>query len=489
MPLLKRLSSPLVINLATQGLGAAMNLLFMPLTARVLGLESFGIVGIASIVQLVVFAIDGCNLMTRLVAREHATGGLPKVAALYVATESVYLAITTLGLVAAATFDARWLPHTGALAPHVVSQCAALIVAGAFFKLLGSFYRGGLIGLERFATANVVALVANAVKFPVAFAAVNVQPDVRLFLAIQLGAFLGEAILLRLLAQSRIAPRYSLAALKDGFATLALERSFILSTFFLAVASVMSNQLDKVILAMTLSLHDYGAASLAIVVCMGLFVFATPIHQVFLPRLVRERVGGDDATGDARLQLHRTLLMFCLPALAVFVAVAHALARVVSGAPDEAIADAFTLYGAGNCIAVAATGHYLVFFSSGRLGDYTRILCLYLAGYAPVLALAAYAFGLHGAGTVWAVGNATLYLVLAGRLWSRGEIGAELGATLRRAGACALALFASGALLRLFAPRTPIEGTLTGLAVCAVAAALTWRALGLRLPQRAGAAA
>ena len=483
MRLSERLASPLAINLATQGLGALMNLLFMPLVARALGLASFGIVGIASIVQLVVFAVDGCNLMTRLVAREAAAGvddGLP---ALYVASESAYGVLTLLGLAVAAALGVTaslWLPASSTLSPALAGQCAALIAAGAFLKLLGSFYRGGLIGLERFATANLVSLAANVVKFPLAYGVVLLHPDVRLFLAIHLLAFLIEAGLLRTIAGRHVHLRYGGTALRRGWRLLAVDGTFIASTFFLATVSVLNNQLDKLILASRLPLRDYGAASLAIVVCMGLFVLATPIHQVYLPQLVRGRVENGLLRSNSARGLHLILLMVCLPALAVFLSCANALATLVSGAPDPTIADAFSLYGAGNCVAVAATGLYLQFFASGRLGAYTRTICLYLALYAPLLMYAAARHGLHGAGSAWVAGNVALYAALAWQLVARGEIDAALGRVLRRAAGLAAAAVAIGLALRPIVPTSIVAGGAVALVVLGATAAAGWRLLSSR---------
>ncbi len=483
MRLAERLRSPLAINLATQGLGAMMNLLFMPLVARALGLASFGLVGIASVVQLFVFAIDGCNLMTRLVAREAADRQPGELAAVYVASESAYGAITLLGVAIAALLGVTagtWLPASSTLSPTLAGEAAALIAAGAVFKLLGSFYRGGLIGLERFATANLVSLVANVVKFPVAYGVVLLHPDVRLFLAIHLLAFLIEALLLRLIAGRLVPLHYGIGALQRGCRKLAGDASFIASTFFLATVSVLNNQLDKLILASRLPLQEYGAASLAIVVCMGLFVLATPVHQVFLPQLVRGRTEGGPLRGNAARALHLTLLMVCLPALAVFVTCANALATLVSGAPNPAIADAFSLYGAGNCVAVAATGLYLMFFASGNLGSYTRTICLCLVVYAPVLALAASRSGLHGAGSAWVAGNVVFYAVLVRQLAARGEIDAALARVLRRATLLAVAVTIVGLSLRALVPATILGGGAVALAILGATAALAWRLLSSR---------
>lgn len=395
--------------------------MFLPLTARALGLEAFGLVGIAATIQAIVFIVDGCNIMTRLVARGAVSDDGPPSAVLVRIMESVYLRwVTTCALLAAALawILTRRLQDHANLAMDVTSQAAALIALGAGAKLMASFYRGCVVGFEKFNHANTVALLCYGIRFPVAYLAVTWEPDVRAFLGIQLLSFVLEAILLRLGLGRRSTLegwRGSAQETAEGKSFLRSQCSFIFGAFILGAVGTFSLQIDKLVLASSLPLADFGAASVAIVMCSGIMVLATPIHQFFLPRM-SVASARSDAAPDPLPRLLSTLAAISLPAGATFAIGAPWIALLLAPSAEggtSALTESLVFYGLGNTVAALSSALFMEYFAAGHVIRYRTIALGYLAIYIPLLILASRHFGLNGAGSVWVVGNVGLFITLA----------------------------------------------------------------------------
>lgn len=443
-------------NIATQATGAGLNLVFLPLTAHALGLEAFGLVGVAATVQAIVFVFDGCNVMTRLVARATGSGHGAPPAALVQAMESMYLRWATIGALvtaALAWFLSEYLQSGTSLTMAVASQAAVLIVAGAWVKLMASFYRGCVVGFERFNRANAVALVCYVIRFPIAYLAVTWTADVRLFLAIQLLSFVIEAVALRFSPDLRNAykdPHDVAPELADSDTRLCSQRTFLFGTFILGAIGTASLQLDKLILATSLSLAEFGAASLAIMMCSGIMVLATPIHQFFLPRM--SAASADSGTGaDPLPRLLSTLAAVVSPVGATIAVCAPWIAPILapSGHDDNsAMAKALMFYGLGNAAVALSSALYLEYFAAGHVTRYRVIVLGYLAIYIPLIIFGSQRYGLTGAGSVWLLGNAGLFAALAFdlRRW-RTRSNIELDRILLGLGALALVLTGAATLV------------------------------------------
>ena len=393
----------------------------LPLTARLLGMDAFGLLGIAATFQLIVFVMDGCNVITRLMAREIDSGKLDakmRASSLFLAAERRYIYLLGLGLSASLALDMplsmTFVAHSS-LSSAVIGHALALIGLGTFVKLIASYYRGALIGLHAQVPANMIGLAANIVRFPVAYAISWLAPDIRVFLAIQLLSFLSEALVLRTAFKTRLDFK-GRASLEPGRHCLHDERRFLASTLGLAAITTLANQVDKVMLASALTLRAFGAASLAILLCAGLFVLATPIHQIFLPRLA-SRLGVDQQAAKQTIAaMMATLLCVTLPAALTLAFCAPMIARLVAPSQSESlglISDAFLLWGTGNCLAIVALGLYLVYFAAGQVARYAALLLAYLAVYLPLSWWAVNTHGLHGAGAAWVAGNLLLLALLS----------------------------------------------------------------------------
>lgn len=421
-------------------------------------MDAFGLLGIAATFQLIVFILDGCNIMARLMARQidtTATNAKLRAYGLFAAAERHYLGLLGLGAavcLALAMPLSLILVANSSLSRAVIGQSLALIGIGTFIKLLTSYYRGCLVGLHAQVRANLIGLGANIVRFPLAYLFSLLIPDIRVFLATQLTSFVLEAWLLRSAFRARLACEAPVQICL-GLASLRLERRFIASTMGLAALSTIAGQIDKVMLVSALSLPEFGAASLAILMCGGLFVLVTPIHQIYLPRLASN--AGSTGSHQTAQALMATLMCVSVPAAVTLALCAPAIARLV--APGQAgsaglIGDAFVLWGLGNCLSIVTLGLYLLYFAAGRVARYAALLGAYLAVYLPLSWMALHWHGLHGAGGAWVLGNLLLLALLTVDLARRKVIDAAVVKMLVASTACMGLAWGLGGIIRPLLP-------------------------------------
>ncbi len=407
---------PLAIIVFAQAAGAVMSLLSVPFCAQILGPEAAGILGLSASFQIVVFLLDGCNTVTRMVALHSTqTAGTRLAAALVAYAERVYLKIAAFGSIVCilgALPLAQLLESRSELPVSVMGPALALVGANAFLKLLASQYRGGVVGLQAQVTANMVALGANTVRFPLAVLATLLIPDLRFLLVLQTVSFLLEAALLRRALQSRL-PRISAGEIATGGKLWFEQGRFLAITVGLATLGAAASQADKFFLAAKLNLADFGAVSLVTLLSAGLFVLATPIHQIFLPRLATAK----DTSERQRTQiaLLTVLWCFCWPVMATAAMAAEPLARLVSpsGSFNQALlAEAFVYWGVGNGLAVISTGLYLTFFATGNLRRYALVQGVVLMVYLPAAWVSLETYGVSGAGIAFLACQLVLLILL-----------------------------------------------------------------------------
>jgi hypothetical protein len=394
-----------------------MNFFFLPLSAQLLGLEAFALIGISATIQAWLFIFDGCNIFTRLFSRlGDSNGNYDRNAAstTFRAAEGRYLALVAAGLALTVAALAAVAIEQGAFysgESRGFLTAIALACCCAFAKLFASFYRGCLIGLGGINRANSAALMAYALRFPAPYLICIWMPDVRLFLGVQLFSFVFEAWLLRRRLEFRKSvPIPDASGMQSGRLFLG-ERSFILNTLALAILVTSSNYADKAILVSVLPLPQFGAASLSILLCSGVFVLAGAIHQVYLPNMSK---GGVVEAENFRSMMSVIVMLAIIVGVTVAVC-AGQIARIVTphGSADlDSVALAMRLYGVGNCISIISGGVYMNYFANGDLRRYRQILVSYLLVFTPVLVAACHYYSLLGAGVIWVVGNMGLCVAL-----------------------------------------------------------------------------
>jgi O-antigen/teichoic acid export membrane protein len=271
-----RISTSLAVLLAAQAIQAATTLLAAPVLLAGLGLDGYGLLGIAATLTLLLGILDAglAAALTRRFAAEGAAAG----AALLAAAERLLLAGGCVLVLAAAGL--AW-PLSGLLSSPLPR--GTLATALALAALAGAalwpttLYQAGLNGRGRQAEAALIHAGGTVLRWGGSVVLVlGPLPDVRAVLLWQAIAALASVALLRLRLRRGLPPA---RASVSGAGAYARDVSV------LALAGLLFAVLDRLAGATLLSLAAFGAYSLIAQIAQMLGVLIVPARAVWFPRL------------------------------------------------------------------------------------------------------------------------------------------------------------------------------------------------------------
>ncbi len=284
-----QLRKNILANFAGQGWAAAMQIIFIPLYVKFLGIEAYGLIGFYAMLQGVLQILDfGLTpTLTRELARFSAFPEKTNESRDFVRTlEIVYWTIGILiGIImySGAPFIAHHWINAESLDSHTVEKSVKLIAIVAATQWPLSFYQGGLMGLQRLVLLNTIK-IGNSTLFGVGAIVVLafVSPDIITFFtwqamisAIQLAVV--TVCLWKSLPSSDARPRFD----KSVFRNI---RSFATGMMGIMVSGIVVTQVDKLILSRLLPLRVFGYYMLAYVVSNGLNLAILPVFNALFPR-------------------------------------------------------------------------------------------------------------------------------------------------------------------------------------------------------------
>lgn len=268
-----------------------MGLAFIPVYIRYLGMESYGLIGVFSVLQtwLALLDVGMTPTLNREMARFKAGAhNAQSIGDLLRSLEVLCFGIAVLigvSVWAASDFLASdWL-RAERLPVATVAQALSVMAWVVALRFVEGVYRGSLFGLQKQVWYNVASAVLATVRhggavFIVAF----VSPTARAF-------FLWQAVISIIstavfaLSVHRALPA---APVPPGFSRGALAGVWKYAGGMLGITllSLLLTQVDKVILSRMLNLAEFGYYTLAATVAGALYMVISPITQSLFPRMV-----------------------------------------------------------------------------------------------------------------------------------------------------------------------------------------------------------
>jgi O-antigen/teichoic acid export membrane protein len=314
----------MVANYFGQAWIALMQLAFVPIYIRYLGLESYGLIGVFAILQACLTIVDlGMTpTLNREMARHMAGAHTPQsIQNLLRSLEIVcwtlaFLLVVVIGL-SAGWVSQHWL-RPDRLTANTVSDAITIMGVAATLRFVQSIYQGALLGLQHqvwlsafnaaFATIRAVGSLMTLLY---------ISPTISGFLLFQCCVSLVEVVVLarhvrRRLPKAVMAPRFSMHAIRGVW-------NFAAGLTVIALLSLLLMQADKILLATLLPLSEYGYFTLAVTATGVLALMILPVYNVAYPRLT-ELVTSLDRVALAR-EYHRfsqLLAITVLPTALVF---------------------------------------------------------------------------------------------------------------------------------------------------------------------------
>jgi len=266
-----------------------MGLAFIPLYIKYLGIEAYGLIGLFALLQAWLSLLD--MGMTPTLGREMARfiGGSHSPQSIRDLLRSIELIFLGMAiLIAGGIFlGAKWIAanwvQAESLPVEVVTQAFMVMGLVAALRFVEGIYRSSILGLQRQVLFNAVNIMFSTLRaFGVLAILEFVSPTIEAFFLWHGFLAIVTTCIFALITYKNIGDKLGY---KQKFSLEALERVkwFSLGIFSISILSVLSTQVDKIMLSKLLSLSDYGYYTLAAIIASAITMLTTPITQAFYP--------------------------------------------------------------------------------------------------------------------------------------------------------------------------------------------------------------
>lgn len=280
----------LIANFVGQGWTAIMGFAFIPAYIYFLGIESYGLIGIFTMLTAWFTLLD--LGMTPTLGREMArfTGGVRSTETTLDLLRSIeilaFFAGTAFFLLIVAGADSianNWL-NNEKLPAKEISNALVLMGWVTALRFFEGVYRSALLGLQRQVQFNIINSALATLRHVGALAVLAwFTPTIEGFFYWQALVSLIAICVLAVATYNSIpegvrSPRFSMSEIRSIYKYAGGMAAISLLTLILT-------QIDKLLLSNMLTLSNFGVYTLAATVASLLYVLITPINQAWFPRL------------------------------------------------------------------------------------------------------------------------------------------------------------------------------------------------------------
>jgi O-antigen/teichoic acid export membrane protein len=290
----------IVANLVGSGWTALIGIAFTPLYIKIVGIEAYGLIGFCLMLQTTLLVMDlglsptlNRGLARYSVESDHATEARDFVRTTEVISWSTGISVGILLLVLAPLVSSRWIRPSSISAEEIRHTIGIICINVALLFPLG-FYQGGLMGLQRQVTLNVVRIAsATAGGVGAVFVLWKVSPTAAAFFSWQVAVTVVQVtvtmiLLWRSLPKGTGPSRFEFRLFRNVW-------RFAAGMTGISISALVLTQMDKVILSKILLLKSFGYYTLAGVVSSGLYVLIAPVFGAIFPRFSALVATRDDA--------------------------------------------------------------------------------------------------------------------------------------------------------------------------------------------------
>jgi len=422
-------------NFVARAAVGLMTLAFTPAYLAMLGIQAYGVVGTFVALQTILYIFDfGMGLTLNRQLARLATGGPESAQDIRDAIrtfEAVYWTVgIVLGLalvVAAPFFGSAWFQSSD-LSPAQVSRALALMGIALAAQWPSLLYIGGLFGLQRQLSANVILTIAAFIRGAGAIALMTfVSPTLEVFFMWQVVASGFQTVALRIRLR-----QVTLGGTSSGQFRAAIIRSnmkFAADLTGITILGTLLIQLDKVVLSRGVALSDFGYYVLAGTIASSVNLFVSPVFNAVFPRLTAATAVGEiEATRRTYHEASQVMSVMIWPLSLVLIAFAPEVLYVWIGvAPSETTVWLVRILVAGTALNGLMNIPYGLMLASGwsRLPLLLNLVAVLVL--VPFIVYMTSRFGTVGGAFAWLllnVGYVSLGIAAMHRRLLRGEGGA-----------------------------------------------------------------
>lgn len=454
------------------GWAGIVQLACIPAYIKLMGIESYGLIGFYIVLQAMLQVLDlGLSpTINREMARysahlAKADDARDLVRTLEIGYWLIGLLIAAGIMIASPWLSGHWI-GANAIPARKVMLAVMLMGMLAFFQWPVSFYQGGLMGLRQQVLMNTLKVVAVTLSSGGGVLILwLVSPTIQAFLLWQvgIGVLLVTALAIcfwRSLPKSTRAPRFDLTIARSVW-------RFAAGMTGIGIITMIMTQTDKLLVSKLFTLRTFGYYTLAWSVANGPLIISSCLFSVAFPRL-STLVSAEDTIGIS-LSYHRSaqlMAVLVLPIAAVLSLFSFETLLLWTGNSETAAntAPILSVLLIGSAInALLCLPHMLQFaFGWTRLSFIAGVISI------TILILLMFPmtkhFGLVGAASVWAVLN-VLNMLIAVPIMHRRLLPHETWKYFSDVGLPLLGCILTAAMGRLVFVFAKIESRLATLAV------------------------
>jgi O-antigen/teichoic acid export membrane protein len=271
-----------------------MGLAFIPLYIELLGIESYGLIGISSILQAGLGLLDLgmrpalSREMARYLGGAHTADGIRTILRT-VAVLGVALAmlIATAAAAASTWLASDWV-RSEALPADVVADAFAIMGVVIALYFVETIYSSSIVGLQRQVIENVLGSTLATIRAVGAVVVLLfVSPTIEAFFIWQAVASLWSVLAYAAAVHKVLPP--ALRPVRFSFPALREMWRFAVGMLAVSVLTLLLTQTDKLLLSNLLDLAAFGYYAIASAVAAVLYRFVAPVATAFYPRFVELR--------------------------------------------------------------------------------------------------------------------------------------------------------------------------------------------------------
>ncbi|NWJ96743.1 MAG: oligosaccharide flippase family protein [Chloroflexi bacterium] len=279
---------------------ALMSLAFVPIYIKLLGVESYGLIGFYASLQTIFALLDlglGATMYKEVSSLLVQEGKAQQLRNLVKTVELIYwglAAFIALLIAVGSPLIAHYWITGKSLEEATVQQALILMGLVIASQFVFNFYSGGILGLQRQVLFNAISIVMATLRGVGVIGVLwLISPTIQLFFAWQLLISVVQTVLCGWILWQSL-PHTS-ERTRFQMKLLAGIKGFALSMAGNAFLSLLLTQADKILLSKMLTLENFGYYSLATVVSSGLYIIVSPINVAVFPQFVQLVSKGEDA--------------------------------------------------------------------------------------------------------------------------------------------------------------------------------------------------
>lgn len=306
---------------------AAFQLIFVPVYIRLLGMESYGLIGLYASLQawMSVMDLGMTPTLTREMARSLAVGSNEDLSSrdilrtLEIVTAVIAGLFLVLLILSADWISTNWLRVTQ-LPTSIVAHSILLMGGVVAARWMAGLYRGGLMGLQKQVRMNLWTSFFGTLRIVgVVPVLIGVSQTIRAFFLFQGAAAMAELFVLRASLRASLPP----SDRQERFSWVAFHqvKRFAGGMTLLTLLGTVVCQLDKIVLSKVLPLSVFGHYAFATAVASSLNILVLAVGGTYSPRLSQLVAAGDAESLKIKYHEAARLMSVILISTGVFLVV------------------------------------------------------------------------------------------------------------------------------------------------------------------------